>query len=238
MAFRRSVAKSLAYSDSYSEAYNENKTSRMSVLKMTSEIDAMGTFQKGVKRSVDIIGSLLGLLLFSPVFLIVYLLQKLTDCKAPAIYSQERIGLHGKPFQIYKFRTMVPNAELNGVPQLAQQGDNRLTKLGKVLREHHLDELPQLWNVFIGDMSFVGYRPERQYFIDIIMQHNPAYEELYCSRPGVTSMATLYNGYTDSLEKMLQRLDMDLDYLHNRSLWLDIKIIARTFLSIVGWKKF
>ena len=210
----------------------------MSVVKKTAEIDAMGVFQKGVKRTVDIVGSLLGLVCLSPVFIVIYFIQKFSDWKAPVIYSQERIGLHGKPFMIYKFRTMIQEAEEDGVPQLAQQDDSRLTKVGKMLREHHLDELPQLWNVLIGDMSFVGYRPERKYFIDMIMEKNPAYEQLFCSRPGVTSKATLYNGYTDNIEKMLQRLDMDLDYLRNRSLWLDLKIIAQTILSIIGWKKF
>ena len=210
----------------------------MSVVKKTAEIDAMGVFQKGVKRTVDIVGSLLGLVCLSPVFIVIYFIQKFSDWKAPVIYSQERIGLHGKPFMIYKFRTMIQEAEEDGVPQLAQQDDSRLTKVGKMLREHHLDELPQLWNVLIGDMSFVGYRPERKYFIDMIMEKNPAYEQLFCSRPVVTSKVTIYNGYTDNIEKMLQRLDMDLDYLRNRSLWLDLKIIAQTILSIIGWKKF
>ena len=234
MAFHRSVAKSLAYSDNYS---NSNTSSQMSVVNKTMDIDAMGPFQKGVKRSVDIVGSLLGLILLSPIYLIIYIVQKI-DGKGPVIYSQERIGLHGKPFMIYKYRTMVVDAEDNGVPQLAQQDDDRLTKVGKFLRVHHFDELPQLWNVLVGDMSFVGYRPERKYFIDMIMKENPDYEKLFCSRPGVTSMATLYNGYTDSMEKMLQRLDMDLDYLKHRSLWLDMKIIAKTVLAVVGWKKF
>ena len=209
----------------------------MSVVNKTADIDAMGTIQKGIKRAVDIIGALLGLTILSPVFIIIYIIQKI-DGQGPVIYSQERIGLHGKPFKIYKYRTMVVGAEDNGVPQLAQQNDDRLTKVGKTLREHHLDELPQLWNVLVGDMSFVGYRPERKFFIDMIMKENPAYEQLFCCRPGVTSMATLYNGYTDTMDKMLQRLDMDLDYLRHRSLWLDIKIIGKTILSIVGWKKF
>ena len=117
-------------------------------------------------------------------------------------------------------------------------GDDRLTPAGKFLREHHLDELPQLWNVFVGDMSFVGPRPERQYFIDKIMAENPDYELLYQIRPGITSMATIYNGYTDTMEKMLIRLQMDLDYLQRRSLWLDIKVIMTTVSLIVYGKKF
>jgi lipopolysaccharide/colanic/teichoic acid biosynthesis glycosyltransferase len=106
------------------------------------------------------------------------------------------------------------------------------------LREHHLDELPQLFNVFVGDMSFVGPRPERKYFIDKIMEVNPNYDYLYLVRPGITSMATIYNGYTDTMEKMLKRLEMDLEYLQKRSLWLDLKIIVTTVLNIVEGKKF
>ena len=116
--------------------------------------------------------------------------------------------------------------------------DSRLTKVGKFLREHHLDELPQLFNVLIGDMSFVGPRPERKYFIDLIKNENPDYDYIYLMRPGVTSMATIYNGYTDTMEKMLIRLQMDLDYLQNRSLWLDLKIIITTVLKILKGKKF
>ena len=123
-------------------------------------------------------------------------------------------------------------------PQLAAKGDERLTKVGRFLREHHLDELPQLWNVFVGDMSFVGPRPERQYYIDKIRERNPNYDYVYLMRPGLTSMATIYNGYTDTLEKMLTRLDMDLEYLRKRSLFLDLKIIVTTVLYILKGKKF
>ena len=154
------------------------------------------------------------------------------SASGPVIYSQERIGKGGKPFKIYKFRTMVVDAEKDGVPQLEQEDDPRLTEFGKTLRRHHLDELPQIWNVLKGDMSFVGYRPERQFFIDKIMEKNPDYKLLYLSAPGVTSQATIENGYTDTLEKMLKRLDMDLDYLRNRNLWLDAKIILKTVFNI------
>lgn len=144
----------------------------------------------------------------------------------------------GKPFKIYKFRTMVVNTEENGIPQLAEVNDERLTRFGKLLREHHLDELPQLWNVLCGDMAFVGYRPERKYFIDKIMELRPDYAELYAMRPGITSMATIYNGYTNTMNKMIRRLDMDLEYLHNQSLWLDCKIVIKTFVSIAFGRKF
>ena len=126
----------------------------------------------------------------------------------------------------------------NGTPILAQKEDSRLTSIGKVLRKHHLDELPQLLNVLKGDMSFVGPRPERRYFIEKIRKENPNYDYVYLMRPGLTSMATLHNGYTDTMEKMLKRLEMDLEYLQKRSLWLDAKLIFTTFLYIVNGKKF
>ena len=125
------------------------------------------------------------------------------------------------------------------VPELAEgEEDPRLTRVGRFLRAHHLDELPQLWNVFKGDMSFIGYRPERAYYIDKIMERNPRYRFLYQMRPGITSYATLYNGYTSTLEKMLTRLDMDLYYLRTRSVWTDIRVLGLTFLRIVAGKRF
>lgn len=201
-----------------------------------NNIDGMNGVQRALKRTGDCLGALGGLLFLSPVFLVIYLIQKI-EGEDPVIYKQERIGKGGKPFNILKFRTMKVSAEKEGIPQLAQIDDNRLTKVGKFLREHHLDELPQLWNVFVGEMSFVGYRPERKYFIDKIIEHNPDYVLLYVSRPGVTSNATLYNGYTDTMEKMLRRLDMDLDYLRNRSIMLDFKIILVTILSVTSGMK-
>ena len=133
---------------------------------------------------------------------------------------------------------MRTDAEQDG-PALYQQGeDPRLTKVGKFLRDHHLDELPQLWNVVKGDMAFIGPRPEREFYIKQIMEHDPRYECLYQIRPGVTSYATLYNGYTDTMEKMLRRLELDLYYLEHRSWWFDAKILVNTFLSIVFGKKF
>ena len=124
-------------------------------------------------------------------------------------------------------------------PALYKGGeDPRLTKIGKFLREHHLDELPQLWNVFIGDMAFIGPRPERKFYIDQIMEHDPRYRFLYQIRTGVTSYATLYNGYTDTMEKMLRRLRYDLFYLEHRSWFFDFKILVKTFLNIAFGKKF
>ena len=203
---------------------------QQNVEKPADTIDNMNAVQRGLKRTGDILFSAILLLVLSPVFLVIYIIQKCTS-EGPAIFSQERIGYKGKPFHIYKFRSMVVSAEQDG-PELAKKEDKRLTKFGKFLREHHLDELPQLWNVLVGDMSFVGYRPERKFYIDQIMQHNPDYQLLYCSRPGVTSYATIYNGYTDTMEKMLRRLDYDLEYLRTRTILLDFKIIFKTVFSI------
>ena len=189
-----------------------------------------------MKRLLDFIISACCLLVFSPLFLICYLAIKLSG--GPVIYKQERIGLHGKPFYSYKFRSMKTNAEENGEELLQTENDPRLTKVGKLLRRHHLDELPQLWNVFIGDMAFVGYRPERPYYIQKIMERDSRYERLYVLRPGVTSYATLKNGYTDNIDKMLKRLEFDLYYLEHQSLWTDFKILVQTFLNIVSGKIF
>ena len=199
--------------------------------------DGMNVVERVIKRLFDVFCSFFGLLALLPVFLIVYISLRLQK-DGSVIFKQERIGYKGKPFYIYKFRTMRADSESNGKPQLATKGDERLTKVGKFLREHHLDELPQLFNVFVGDMSFVGPRPERKYFIDMIKKENPNYEYIYLMRPGLTSMATIYNGYTDTLEKMLIRLDMDLDYLQKRSLWYDLRIIVTTVLYIITGKKF
>jgi len=189
------------------------------------------------KRIFDFTVALLGLILFSPLYLIIYIIQKFTY-QGPAFFKQERIGRGGKPFYIYKFRTMVTDSENDGIPQLSKTDDGRLTKVGRFLRSHHLDELPQLWNVLIGDMSLVGPRPERKYFIDQIMAIDPRYEQLYAIRPGVTSYATLYNGYTDTMEKMLRRLELDLYYLEKQSWKFDLQILFKTFISIVGGKIF
>lgn len=201
--------------------------------------DSMSTFAKYIKHFGDRLIAFICLVVFSPLFLICYIKIKRED-GGPAIFKQERIGRFGKPFYIYKFRSMRLDAEKMG-PQLSHSGgdnDPRLTKTGAFIRAHHLDELPQLWNVFIGDMAFVGYRPERKFYIDQIMEYDKRYSYLYQIRPGVTSYATLYNGYTDTMEKMLQRLEYDLYYLSKRSWYFDAKILFNTFCSIVFGKKF
>ncbi len=190
-----------------------------------------------MKRLIDCLLAVICLIVFSPLFLYCYIAIKRED-GGPVIYKQARIGFHGKPFYIYKFRSMHTDAEEDGYHLFTGDEDERLTRIGKKLRDHHLDELPQLWNVLIGDMAFIGPRPERPYYIRQIMEIDPRYEQLYKIRPGVTSYATLYNGYTDTMEKMLRRLELDLYYLEHRSLRMDFQILFKTFISIVFGKKF
>lgn len=201
--------------------------------------DNMTAFGRRCKRAIDCIAAAVAMVIFAPLFAICYIAIRRED-GGPAIYTQERIGWHGKPFKIYKFRSMRLDAEKMG-PQLSHGGgenDPRLTKVGAFIRAHHLDELPQLWNVFVGDMAFVGPRPERKFYIDQIMEHDKRYSYLYQVRPGVTSYATLYNGYTDTMEKMLRRLELDLYYLSHRSFLFDLKILFNTFCSIIFGKVF
>ena len=197
----------------------------------------MNAEARAIKRGCDVVFALLGLIILSPFFLVIYVLLK-HEGQGPAIFKQERIGYKGKAFDILKFRTMRTDSEMDGRPRLAERNDDRLTPVGKFLREHHLDELPRLWNVLRGDMSFVGPRPERRYFIDLIRKENPDYDYIFMMRPGLTSKATLYNGYTDTMQKMLVRLRMDLEYLQQRSLWTDVKIVATTVSFILKGKKF
>lgn len=197
--------------------------------------DAMNSTQRAIKRAFDITFAALGLVLFSPACLVIFIMLK-RQKNGPAIFSQERIGYGGRPFTLYKFRTLSTHET---EPQLVAVCDeSNSTKTERFLREHHLDELPQLWNVLKGDMSFVGPRPERKYYIDKIMVEDSRYELIYEMKPGLTSEATLYNGYTDTMEKMLRRLHMDIRYLENRTLRLDLSIIARTAFNIISGKKF
>lgn len=197
----------------------------------------MNKVESMIKRVFDVAVASVCLVAFSPLFVYCYFAVRKED-GGSVIFAQERIGFHGRPFYIYKFRSMRMDAEKNGPALFDSENDDRLTHIGRFLREHHLDELPQLWNVFKGDMSFIGPRPERKFFIDQIMTHDSRYELLYQIRPGVTSYATLYNGYTDTMEKMLRRLEYDLYYLEHYSLLTDAKILFKTFVSIVFGKKF
>lgn len=209
----------------------------MTILQDGYVLDGMNEFERNLKRIIDFFIASICLVVFSPLFLICYFAVRRED-GGPAIFKQERIGRFGRPFMIYKFRSMRTDAEKDGPALYQHENETRMTKVGKFLRVHHLDELPQLWNVVKGDMAFIGPRPERQFYIDHIMERDPRYRYLYQVRPGVTSYATLYNGYTDTMEKMLRRLELDLYYLEHRSFWLDFKILANTFLHIAFGKKF
>lgn len=201
------------------------------------ESDGMSLVGKAFKRSFDLLFSLILTVVFAPLALICAIAIKWED-GGPVFYTQERIGLNGRTFKIIKFRSMKVDAEPDGAMLYQGKDDPRLTRVGAFLRRHHLDELPQLINVLKGDMSFIGYRPERQVYIDQIMAANPRYRYLYQIRPGVTSYATLYNGYTDTLEKMMNRLDLDLYYLRNHSVGFDVYVLGMTFLKIVTGKSF
>ena len=188
-----------------------------------------------IKRAFDIVASALGLILLSPLFALIALQVKLSS-RGPVFYSQERIGLYGLPFRIYKFRTMIDHAEEAGLPQLTHDNDPRITKVGHWLRKYRFDELPQLWNILCGDMSIVGPRPERPFFIEQIMKEAPYYCLLYKVRPGLTSWGPIRVGYTDTTEKMIERLNCDIVYVENMSLLLDLKILFFTTGVIIKGK--
>lgn len=186
----------------------------------------MSATEEKVKRVVDVILALIGLVFFSPFYILLTPVLALKWRGRP-FFTQDRVGKGGHVFRILKFRTMSPEVETEGA-QLTMEGDARLDGFSRFLRRHHLDELPQLWNVLRGDMSMVGYRPEQPCFVARIMEEDSRYEWLLSMRPGVTSEATLYNGYTDTMEKMLVRLNMDLQYMETASLRRDWLIMLKT----------
>ena len=187
-----------------------------------------------MKRACDVFFSALSLIVLSPIYLLLYILVWCSS-EGPAIYRQERIGLHGRSFQILKFRTMTIHAE-GKTPQLSADDDPRITRIGKFLRKYRLDELPQMWNILRGDMSIVGPRPERRYFIKQIEKQAPYYCLLYKIRPGLTSWGPIKVGYTDTLDKMIRRLNYDIVYMENMSIRLDIKILFHTIGVILDGK--
>jgi len=193
-------------------------------------------YRKFFKRLFDFIFSFCCLIVLALPMLIIAIAVR-CDSKGPAFFKTERVGINGKPFKFYKFRSMRTDAPKDCAPMLLDS-DAYITKLGSFLRKSSLDELPQLVNVLKGDMTFVGHRPERRFYIERIIEQDPRYESLYQCRPGVTSIATLRNGYTDTMDKMLRRLRYDLFYLRHCSCLLDMKILAQTFFSIVGAKNF
>ncbi|MGD9928654.1 MAG: sugar transferase [Mangrovibacterium sp.] len=194
----------------------------------------MPVWQANLKRLIDVIFSIVALMIFSPVIFAISILIK-TGSPGPVFYAQTRIGRHGKPFTIYKFRTMFRDAEKNG-PALATINDLRVTPIGRFLRRTHLDEIPQFFNVIIGEMSLVGPRPERQYYLDQLVARAPHFSLLHQIRPGITSWGQIKYGYASTIDEMLERLPYDLIYLKNISLYLDFKIMIYSILEIFHQK--
>jgi len=188
---------------------------------------SMSDSGKNIKRALDVIVSIIAMILLSPVYVVVSLIIKSTS-PGPIFYKQERVGLHNKPFKIIKFRSMVQNAEPNGQPQLSSDDDPRITPFGRFMRKYRIDEFPQFWNVLKGEMSLVGPRPERKYYIDQIIKLMPSYALLHQVRPGITSMGMVKYGYAKNVDEMLDRVKYDLMYLNNMSLLNDIKILIYT----------
>lgn len=199
------------------------------LIEITKEI--MPAWQQSLKRIFDILVSLMVLTVFSWIYILVALAVKLNS-KGPIFYSHERIGWHGKPFLIHKFRSMYTDAEKMG-PALSSKNDPRITPLGRFLRKVRLDEIPQFYNVLIGEMSIVGPRPERQFFIDQIIQKAPHYKHLHKVRPGITSWGQVKYGYAENVEEMIERLKYDIIYIENMSLGVDMKILIYTALIVV-----
>ncbi|MBI5538702.1 MAG: sugar transferase [Bacteroidia bacterium] len=193
--------------------------------------DLMPEWQLNIKRLLDILFSIIAIIILIPVYIFLVIGVKLSS-SGPILYTHERIGRYGKPFKIYKFRSMYVNAEKNG-PALSSDNDSRITKFGKFMRKIRLDEVPQFFNVIFGDMSLVGPRPERQYFIDQIIKEAPHYSHLQKVRPGITSWGQVKFGYAENVEEMIERLKYDLIYIENMSLYIDFKIMIYTVKIIL-----
>lgn len=196
--------------------------------------ELMPKWERVLKRLMDIVVSSVVLVLFAPVYAYLYFRVK-SSSPGPVFYKQERIGLNSRPFHLIKFRTMYIDAEKHG-PQLASDNDPRITPVGQLMRKYRLDELPNFWNVIIGDLSLVGPRPERQFFINQIVEHEPHYRQLLKVRPGITSWGQVKYGYASNVDEMLQRLKFDILYIENMSLLLDLKIMFYTVLVLIQGK--
>ncbi len=193
--------------------------------------DLMPDWQMSLKRILDLVISTICLLILAPVMIITAIIVKLTS-PGPVFFSQERVGLRGKPFKMHKFRTMYRDAEQTG-PQLSSKNDPRITRVGRFLRQFRVDEIPQFYTVLKGDMSLVGPRPERQYYIDLITQRAPHYKLLHKVKPGITSWGQVKYGYAENIDQMIERLKFDILYIENMSLAMDFKILIYTVLIIV-----
>ncbi|MBL4624499.1 MAG: sugar transferase [Flavobacteriales bacterium] len=201
----------------------------VTLIDVTKEI--MPQWQHSLKRIMDIVASISVLIFGFPFFLVISLIVKFTS-KGSVIYSHERIGKNGTPFMIHKFRSMYQNAE-QGIPLLSSEGDSRITPFGLFMRKTRIDEFPQFYNVLLGEMSIVGPRPERQYFINKIKEVAPHYGHLNKIKPGITSWGQVKYGYAENVKEMIERLKYDLLYVENRSLFLDFKIIIYTVLIVL-----
>lgn len=193
--------------------------------------DLMPAWQMSLKRIIDILVSLIGMIFLIPVYLFVAIGVKVSS-RGPIIYKQERIGIHGKPFLMYKFRSMYNDAE-KGTPKLSSANDSRITPFGLFLRKVRLDEIPQFYSVFKGDMSLVGPRPERQFFIDQIIKRAPHYRLLRKVKPGITSWGQVKYGYASNVDEMVERLKYDILYIENMSLTMDLKILIYTVMIVI-----
>jgi len=198
------------------------------LIEVTSEV--MPVWQRSVKRFIDVTVSIVALLVLLPLFIVLAIMVKWSS-KGPIFFLQERIGKNGRPFNIIKYRTMVVDAEASG-PQLSSSNDPRITNLGRFMRKTRLDEFPQFVNVLLGEMSLVGPRPERQFYIDQIAEIEPQFLELTKVRPGITSWGQVKYGYAENVQQMLDRMKFDLLYLKNRTVSLDFKIMLYTILIV------
>jgi sugar transferase (PEP-CTERM system associated) len=190
------------------------------------------TTQKIIKRIVDLVLAISMLTFFSPILLLVAIIIKL-DSKGPIIFSQERVGRKHKPYRVYKFRSMKIDAEKDTGPIWAQKDDQRITRFGTFIRKWRIDEIPQLVNVLLGDMSFVGPRPEREHFVNNLQEIIPYYRERFTVKPGLTGWAQVSYGYGASVEDAIEKLNYDLFYIKNMSLLMDLMIVARTVKTVL-----